>query len=263
LELKVIIGNSGSWELKLFTGDSTTATETISATSVDTLFTNHQRHTFGAFTPAHTGDTYFDDIAINDAAGSFQTGYPGPGKIYTLKADGDNAVAWTKAGSAAQATNWQGVDETPTVTPNDGTDYNADSGSTNVDRLTLTNLGAEVTSNATIVLADAWARIGCGAAGLCTTNSSLLKLRIWDEGGTSTDGTAISPSDTASTWTILNTDEHLVYNASGKTKTNFDTFNIGYVGSGAGVDEKWVTAVWVNVEWIETAASTRHRVVVY
>lgn len=69
-----------------------------------------------------TGDWYFDDIAVNDDTGSYQTTYPGPGKIIHLKPDatGDNN-AWTKnGGGAGDGTNWNLVDE---VTPNAGTDY--------------------------------------------------------------------------------------------------------------------------------------------
>jgi len=264
VEFKIVVGDSGgSIEMKYFSGDSTVALETLTPTGTDTMVVNNQRFQIGLFGVNNTGNVYFDDIAINDATGAFQNTYPGPGKIFTLKANGDNAVAWTKAGSSPQATNWQGVDETPTVAPNDGTDYNADSGSTNVDRLTLSNLGAEVPANATIVLADVYARAGCGAAGSCSTNNSKLLLRLWDEGGSSTDGPTISPSNTANTWTILSTAEHLVFNATGKTKANFDSFNAGYVGTGVGADEKWVTAVWVNVEWNASTYTPRHRTVVY
>lgn len=249
VELKIVVSDTvGSIEMKYFIGDSTTPLETLTPTGTDTMVTNSQRFYFGSFNVANTGDTYFDDIAINDATGSFQNSYPGPGKIFTLKANGDNAVAWTKSGSAPAATNWQGVDETPTVAPNDGTDYNGDSGNTNVDRLNLTDMGAEVTSNAVIALVDVYARVACGAA---VANNMLL--RIWDEAATSTDGPTMTVNGT--TWRIMSTAEHLVYDAAGKTKANLDSFSAGYVGSGAATDERRVTALWANVEWLEAAAA--------
>lgn len=62
-----------------------------------------------------TGNWYFDDIAINDSTGSFQTSYPGEGEIILLRPNntGDNNQLGT-----ASSTNYQNVDE---VTPDDAT----------------------------------------------------------------------------------------------------------------------------------------------
>lgn len=66
----------------------------------------------GVITSA-TCDLYFDDLAINDSSGSYQTGYPGAGSIVHIKpnAAGDNA---------ATAGLYSDIDE---ITPNNDTDY--------------------------------------------------------------------------------------------------------------------------------------------
>lgn len=68
------------------------------------------------------GDWFFDDVAINDSTGSYQTSYPGSGKVILLapNAAGDSN-AWLKtAGGAGDANNYQLVDEIP---PNDVSDF--------------------------------------------------------------------------------------------------------------------------------------------
>jgi hypothetical protein len=136
-------------------------------------------------------------------------------------------------------------------TPVDATNFNTDAQATNVDRLGLSAMPAEVTSDATIISADVYARVSAAS-----TATSML-LRIWDQAGTPTDGPSISlPS---STWKILTTAEHLVYNASAKTKANLDSFDVGYIGGAADGYTKQIGDLWVNVEWLEAAATTTAR----
>jgi len=244
IEIRHLIADSGGeMELRLYLGDSTSALETLSITNEDTMPTNIALLRFGK--GSSIGGVFrYDDIAINDAQGSFQNSWPGPGKIYLVKPDADVSVAWTKSGTP-EATNWQGVDELPGA-PNDATDFNSDSGTTNVDRLGLGDLGAEVTSDADIILADVYARVRGGAA------SQTMILRIWDQGGTSSDGPSIALPN--ATWGILTFTEHLVFNAGTRTKANIADFNAGYKGN-SGASAKDVTALWVNVEWIESAGA--------
>src|SRR5215471_7343518 len=83
------------------------------------------------------------------------------------------------------ATNFGGVSEVPGA-PDDGVTSNEDSGTTNVDELSLSDLPGEVTSNATIILADYYTKTQAGA------NSQVLPLRMRDDTGTPTDGPTIA-----------------------------------------------------------------------
>ena len=246
IEVRLLISDTvGEAELRHYTGDSTTPDFTLSITGEDTLPTNIEAFAFGSYTNNQTSDIFLDDIAINDDAGAapFNT-WTGPGKIFLIEPASDVSVAWTKSGSVPAATNWEGVDDLP-GTPNDATDYNSDSGTTNVDRLGLTNLGAEVGSGDDIILLDAYARVQGGAA------SQTAILRIWDEGGTPSDGPSIALPN--GSWGILSTAEHQVFEAGTRTKANIDSFDAGYKGA-SGASAKDITALWLNVEWIEAVA---------
>lgn len=240
----LISGTAGEMELRWYVGDSTTPLDTIQVGNADanTLPTNVRQVLF--IGTSGTADTIrVDDVAINDAndTGFGQTSWVGPGKNSLITSNGDNAVTWTKAGSAPAATNWAGVDDVP-GTPDDGTTYNFDSGTSNEERLNLTNLGAEVPSNATMILIDVYARISFdGTAGS-------FALKVWDDGGNGSEGASISGS--SATWRIVTTNEHNYVLLTGKTKANLDSYSAGYKAlTGAG--QKRVSAIWANVEWIE------------
>jgi len=247
IELRVLVSDTvGELELRYYLGDSTTPVQTLGPlTSKDTnpgaglnLFQ------FGK-NQSVSGTISMDDIAINDDSGSFQNSWAGPGKIALMKPDGDTSVFWTKAGSTPAATNFGGVSEVPGA-PDDGVTYNEDSGTTNVDELSLSDLPAEVTSNATIILADYYTKTQAGA------NSQVLRLRMWDDTGTPTDGPTIALTN--GSWTIATTSQHQVFDTTGKSKAALNAFSAGYVGS-SGASAKRVTTLWVNVEWIEATST--------
>jgi hypothetical protein len=242
-----ILNSGGSMTLGIFAGDSTTALETLTISAEDTLNVDIKYLVFGNADVSSANFTqYYDDIVVNDGAGSAPfNAAPGPHKICLLTPNADTSVAWTKAGGTPAGTNYGGVNGIP-GTPVDATNFNTDAQATNVDRLGLSAMPAEVTSDATIISADVYARVSAAS-----TATSML-LRIWDQAGTPTDGPSISlPS---STWKILSTVEHLAYNASGKTKANFDSFDVGYIGGAADGYTKQIGDLWVNVEWLEASA---------
>jgi len=187
---------------------------------------------------------FYDDIAINDDSGTFQNSFPGPGKIFLVKPDGDDTVAWTSV--PATGTNAQDVDDVPGA-PDDLTTYNHISNLTSVDKLTLQNLGVEVPSDADLVLADVYGRQGSNG----TSGQRSIIYKIWDDVDPLTDGPACSVD--LNGWRIADTDEHLVLDLGARTKANFDTFKVGYKGNQGAATLKRVTAQWVNVEWIESA----------
>ncbi len=253
LEVRYLLSDTvGQFEARLYTGDNletTTAIDTWgignftggNGTDEDTLNTNVSRIYIGAITTTSTCVGYIDDVALNDETGTFQTSWCGPGKICLLTPSGDTAVAWTKAGTP-EATNWQGVDDVPGV-PNDATDYNTDAQATNEDKLAITNMPAEVASGDTIVLLDVYGRVGSDS----TSGTPALKFELWDEAAAKTAGPVVS-CDVAG-WRICATTEHYVYDATGKTKANIDSFSAGYIGNSADAKNKYISALWVNVEW--------------
>lgn len=228
-------------ELELFIDGTSEA----SITGEDTLSTNVSRYQFGR-TASDGGNQnfYWDDIAINDEAGTFQNGLPGDGKIFLIEPSGDNTVTWTKDGSSPAATNWEGVDDLPGA-PDDGTTYN--SATTNItDKLDLSNLGAEVPSDADIILVDVYGRQGSNG----TTGARRITYELWDQADSQTTGPLVSCAING--WRIADTDEHLVFDPGSRSKSNIDSFRVGYQRNHGGGNEERITAQWVNVEWIES-----------
>lgn len=248
LELRYLISDTvGELELRLYTGDSTTATETETITGEDTLNTNARGLRVGVSVGAGSTDIYFDDIAWNDATGTFQTSWPGPGKIAMLDPDTDDTVAWTDATGTGTG-NAGEVDELPGAAPDDDTSYVTTATSGTEDRYNLTAMPAEVTSDATIALADVYARIrGSSAAGTRT-----CRVLIWDEDATQTNGPSTTMND-GTAYRIMTTAEHLVLDTSGKTKADLDDFDAG--AEPTTNSDTMLTALWVNVEWLEAAAA--------
>lgn len=77
--------------------------------------------------PNQTCSLYIDDVAINDANGSYQNSWPGPGTIerYTPSAAGDvNTFATQTGGASGSSNNFTRVSE---ITPDDATTYNGSS----------------------------------------------------------------------------------------------------------------------------------------
>jgi hypothetical protein len=239
LEVRQLLSNTvGELELRL------DGVSDASITGEDTLPTNILAVTFGnGFVGGnnHSHDQFYDDMALNNDSGSFQTSWPGDGKIVYVEGAADDAVTWTALGAG---TRFSEVDELP-GSPDDATSYNADSGTTNEDRLGHGGLPAEVDTGDTMVLIDAYARVSAGAA------SQTMRLLIWDEGGSQTTGPSIALGN--GTWAMLTTAQHLVVTLSGKTKANADSYDLGYEGL-TGASEKRISTLWANVEYQEAAA---------
>jgi hypothetical protein len=259
IELDTLLSDTvGQVVLRLYEADSTTALETLTINGgVDTLPTNIARMRWGAMEARTNYRFYFDDIAVNDSGGTFQNTQAGPGKVFLLEPSGDNTVTWTKDGSAAEATNWEGVDDLPGA-PDDGVTYNSKT-SNGTDKLDMTNLGAEVPSDADIILVDVYGRQGSNG----TAGTRVIDFELWDEADS--QNTLLDVDADINGWVICTPDEHLVFDAGSRTKANVDSFRVGYSRSIGGANEIRITAQWVNVEWIEAAAAPafRPKVIVY
>lgn len=256
-ELEHLVSDTvGTMTLRLYAADSTTITETLAITAEDTLPTNIGLFYFGKNTATNTVVFSYDDIVINDAIGGGVFGtWPGPGKIYLLIPDSNVSMQWETSAGAADSADFSTIDDLPGAA-NDA-DYNAADTTLdaldalgNIDRLGLTNPGAEVTSDATIISLAVYGRVGSSQ-----TSATHLRLNLWDEAASLTNG----PSATCNVngWRIMSDTEVLVYNASGKTKANLNSFNAGYedITDVIAARPRRISALWVNVEWIEASGA--------
>jgi hypothetical protein len=79
-----------------------------------------------------------------------------------------------------------------------------------------------------------------------------VAVRGYDDSSNMTEGAGVP---TNGVWTSSTTESHVVLSLSGKTKAQTNSYTVGYRNtSGAGSDHR-VSAVWANVEWLETTTS--------
>ena len=242
----VISDTTGSLELKWFTGDSIIEEETLTLNGgIDTL-----PSTIGQFRYGHNDDAnvdlFIDDIAVNDDAGPAPfNALPGPGNNALQKTVSDNSVTWERSVGSVNSDN---VDDLPGA-PDDASGYNQEAVTLNsVDRLNAGTLSAEVPADAQIISVDVYGRVGSDQA-----LAANMRLKLWDEGGSLTDGPTVATD--LNGWRIIDTDEHLVFDSSGKTKANVESFDYGYENiTDDATRERRITALWANVEWLEGAA---------
>ena len=242
IEMRALLADAGGeCEAKVYdTGG--TLLEDISITGEDTLPTTISQFRWGAGTNNANAHIFFDDVALNDNSGSFENSWNGDGRIELLKPASDNTVTWTKTGAnCSGTTNTDCVDDEPGL-PDDASGYNSTS-SVQTDRFNSTSLPAEVPSDAHIILADVYARLG----GSSTTGNNTARVALWDETGTKTVGPTYAGCDTT-TWTLMATDQHLVFDAGTRTKSNINSFDWGYEPVSLNQTCR-ATSVWVNVEW--------------
>lgn len=248
-ELRYLIASSGGeMELRLYLGDATTPLETLLITGENTLNTdvNVIEFTQGA---GGNIDWYLDDMAINDEVvlpdPDNQTSWPGPGKIAIVSPNTDVSVQFTKGGSSPANFNWDDVNDVP-GTPDDSVTFNtsrADNGLT--DKLGITLLPAEVPSNATMKIIHTAMRGNSSGAAVSAY------VLTWDnQNALHQANAAMSYPD--ATWIFNGTNTTLPVNLSGKTKSDLSGYSIGYQGN-SGTANAQITAIWANVEWIESS----------
>lgn len=202
-----------------------------------------------------TADLYFDDVAINDATGSFQNSYPGEGRIVHLKprAAGDNNGFTTQTGgTAGAANNWSRVSE---VTPDDATSFNGANTAVTDDFKIETPYW--LSSDATINVLQVGTRFRESTA--TGTGSTFVPRLKAVSGGTVEEGTAIPTNGT--TW-LTNAAAAprnyglTVYDMPGAsttpwTRPDLETAQIGYRISTAAANRADITAVWLLVEFVQ------------
>lgn len=196
------------------------------------------------------GDWFFDDVAINDSTGSYQTSYPGSGKVILLvpNADGDATVWRDTTNTTVGTNNWQLVDEVP---PNDATDFvqHASSGIIDMYNMSASGIGASdiVSLVSTLVrfrnnTADATAafrvRIEKAASGTVSESSNIVP--------NSTTWRSNAPAAPATSSLTLYQDP----DSANWTKTTLDSMQAGLNLSVAGTQRIQVSALYVFVEYI-------------
>lgn len=262
IEVRHLLSDTvGQMEVRVFEVSGTTETEVTGSpfgigsftggngTDEDTLPTNIQTFDFGDIQTG--GGSYpgeMDDIAINDATGSFQTSWPGTGKIALADLGGKTAMGWEdETAGVSLFTNVNDLPGTP-----DDVNYNKEDDTLNViDQMTLATLPAEITSDADMILMDVYARVGS-----TQTSATTARLKVWDEANVLTNGPNISCA--VNGWRIGSigpTNEHQVVDLGTRSKANVQDFDIGYENlTDVATRARRVSALWANVEWIEVAA---------
>lgn len=197
-----------------------------------------------------THEYFVDDIAVNDESGSFQTTYPGAGKIICLRPDsaGDNAD-FTRGGTDSGA-NWSQVDE---VTPNDVTDYNVSGTANHVD---MFNCGASGIGGSDAVNV---VHVGFRIANITADGAARIQSRVEKTGsGTIASGTDVTALNSTtwrsngaatSTYNPYNLTTYQDPDASAWTQTTLDSMQIGYKITTGGSNGMACSAVWAMVDY--------------
>lgn len=192
-------------------------------------------------------DIAFDDVAVNDSSGSFQTDYPGKGSIIHLlpAMPGDiNTFATATGGTAGAAFNYTRVRE---VTPDDATTLNGSNTLNQEDLFAMT----QVQAIGTVAVVQVGARFRNNIADAATT----LKLELEKtQAGTILQSAAITPNST--TWFTNATGVPFAYpinayqdpDAGTWTRNTINSLRAGYKITTGGTNRVEVTKLWVLLE---------------
>ena len=254
IEVRHLISETaGQIEVRVWSVDGDTETEMSGSpfgdgnftggdgSDADTVATNVQRWSWGSADGIWGADVFFDDIAFNDTSGAFQTSFPiGTGNIVLIEPASDASMGWEDETAGASIT--ANVNDLP-GTPDD-VNYNKEDDTLNsVDQM---NASASGLTNQTLVLLDVYARVGS-----TQTNPTTGRLKVWDHNGSLTNGPNVDFA--VNGWRILSvgtTNEHQVFNLSGYTPGNLDSFDLGYENiTDDATRARRVSAVWANVEY--------------
>jgi hypothetical protein len=191
-----------------------------------------------------TADLYFDDLAINDSSGSYQTGYPGNGSIVHLhpNAAGDDAAT---TGTYAD------IDEVP---PDDATSYIEIDTDIHANYGFTSSASAGIKPDDTITLVQVGSRQRCEGTGTAVFNPEIKS----QSAGTIEAGTWDGATDSTTWISILGNQQPTYYNltsyqnpqaAGSWTPALLDTVVAG-VEASLTTDNLWITNLWVLVEYI-------------
>lgn len=204
-----------------------------------------------------TGVWYFEDLAINDSTGSFQTSYPGKGKILhaLVSGAGDN-TQWTIGGSAPAATNYESVDEN---SPDDDTTIVSSNTLNRIDDYTVAAISGITTSDTISVVAVGSRNSGIGTGASNATFALRIKAST---GGTTDQGTTVISNGNA--WTNNQSDNNsrifslVNYFKPGTstpwTKTDLSAAQIGVKLVAASTNATKISTLWISVDFFQPEA---------
>lgn len=132
---------------------------------------------------------WYDDVAINDVSGSFNTGWIGDGTVVIIKPSGAGDTTTLTRGGSDSGSNAGQVDEIPT---NDATDYVFSSTATDRDLYAMANTPSGFNTVNAIML---WMRTRLDAAGAGT-----IAATVKSGGTVNESSTHQAPSSSAYTW---------------------------------------------------------------
>ncbi len=236
---------------------------TWATTSVGTGLGGGGHIRIGCITSA-TCDLFFDDIAINDTTGSYQTSYPGAGSIVHMQPDGagDN-TQWQDDASTTGGTAVVGnINE---VTPDDATNYNKRTlTGTKIDDWTCeSSSSAGIGSSDTVTLVSVGQRAGATST-TATNRSNILRIKSAAGGSVSESGTI---DISVNGWLTHNDGSPKVYQLTSYTDpttgsawtptgtNSLDNMQIGYKNGTSSTTEIRVSTIWALVEYVPSAAS--------
>lgn len=245
--------NDGNWHLLeiMYDDDTDTAEGRLDGSS----FASGASANLGGFTFLQVGgilqnetmDIYFDDLAINDTSGTYQTSWPGSGKIIHLH---PNAAGDANDCSSGD---YSSVDE---VTPDDASTIavlndNGDVLDVNIESSSTGGIGA----SDTITLVQVGSRDNCASAAAASYYQRVKS----QTSGTTLEGTLVTHNDT--TYKTAGMGEGSLYGylltsyvdpqAGGSwTPSLLDSAQIGVRAIDAEPDIN-LTTLWLLVEYVE------------
>jgi hypothetical protein len=204
-----------------------------------------------------TGNWWFDDLALNDGTGSFQTSYPGSGKILQLypNAAGDiNGYLVQVGGTAGSANNYTRVNEIP---PDDATSYNASAVLNAEDLFNVTDSGMGAGDTVNVVAVGGRFADITGADATSGIKFEIIKT----SGGTKSQSANIVPNSTG--WNTNGTASPRLYpiilyndpDGSAWTQATVDSMQIGYTLDAVAVQAVGITNIWASVDYTPAAAA--------
>lgn len=222
---------------------ATSSTETITTSAGDTVIVGGNL----ASEAQTTGQFLFDDLAVNDSTGSYQTSYPGNGSVRHLVPDANGDLnEWT----ASAGSNFRCVQE---ATPNDSTDYVSDALTSKTDFFNV--LAAIPGGTDQINLVAVGVRFNNPTAD-ATTSFQVQAKKIAN--GTISSSSSITPNST--TWrtnaagsAICNPHPLIMYVDPDNypwTLQAISSLQIGVKTGTIGVFGVQVTAIWAVIDYV-------------
>lgn len=249
--------NMGQWyriELKVFSNSSTGTIDVlvdgvsvVSVTGVNTGGSDTQVVQWGTGASV-THEYYVDDIAINDGTGSFQTSYPGSGKVISQRPAGaGDSAQWARGGTDSGA-NWSQTNE---VTPNDATNYVSANLLATSDLYTVTASGIGSADTVNVV------HVGMRFTSNVGDVNVVLKVQCEKEsGGTKAQSIGFTSANTV--WRSNGTSQnfnvqplilHQDPDNVNWTQATLDSMQIGHIISTGGSSNIRVSTVWTQIDY--------------